>query len=139
MVKALEFILKLNSIPVVLTEVDGTKSNCVLSEFDGERKDEWFEFVQSRMNISKIVGEGEEDDEDVDVKKVKVEIKEGRDVKGMEATLISLCLYGPDGKLLAKDRIQKFPSRILSSLFKEAQKLNGLSDPDKVKAEAKKE
>ena len=135
MVKALEFSLKLNSIPVVLTEVDGTKSNCVLSEFNGVSKDEWFEFVQSRMNISKVVDATKEEDD----KEVKVEIKEGKDVKGMEATLISLCLYGPDGKLLAKDRIQKFPSRILSSLFKEAQKLNGLSDPDKVKAEAKKE
>ena len=135
MVKALEFSLKLNSIPVILTEVDGTKSNCVLSEFNGVSKDEWFEFVQSRMNISKVVDATKEEDD----KEVKVEIKEGKDVKGMEATLISLCLYGPDGKLMPKDRIQKFPSRILSSLFKEAQKLNGLSDPDKVKAEAKKE
>ena len=118
MIGTLEFSLKLKSRPVVLIEVDDTKSNCTLCEFDGEGRDAWFDFVQSRMNVSGTTGKSED---------VKVEIKEGRDMKGFQAKLLSLCLHNPDGNLFTEDVIQKFPSTVLSGLFDAAQKINGLT------------
>jgi len=70
------------------------------------------------MNVSGTTGKSED---------VKVEIKEGRDMKGFQAKLLSLCLRGPDKNLFTEDMIQKFPSTVLTGLFDAAQKINGLT------------
>jgi len=111
MSKALEFSLVLPFNPVILTDNDGTPRNYILSGFNGERRDEWFDFVNERM------GEGKT-----------------KKFKGVQSKLVSMCLLDSEGKQVPETEISKFPATVLNALFEAAQDINGLSDNAKEKA-----
>jgi len=112
--ETLNFSLILPFNPVTLTDKDGTPKNYTLSGFDGQKRDEWFDFVNERM------GEGK-------VKKFA----------GVQSKLVSMCLLDSEGKRVPEDIVSKFPAVVLSALFEAAQDINGLSE--KAKEEAKNE
>jgi len=110
--KNLEFSLILPFNPVTLTDKDGIPKNYTLSGFDGQRRDEWFDFVNERMG-------------------------EGKDKKftGVQSKLVSMCLLDSEGKQVLEATVSKFPAIVLNALFEAAQDINGLSE--KAKEEAK--
>ena len=114
MSKALDFSLVLPFNPVTLTDKDGVPKNYVLSGFDGQRRDEWFDFVNERM------GEGKT-----------------KKFTGVQSKLVSMCLLDSEGKQVPEAEVSKFPAVVLSALFDAAQDINGLSE--KAKEEAKNE
>lgn len=48
-------------------------------------------------------------------------------VAGIHADLLHLCIRKPDGGLVAKDAIQKWPATMVGDLFSEASRLNQLN------------
>lgn len=55
--------------------------------------------------------------------------------EGMHADLLSRCLVSkPDNAAVKKETIQKWPARVVTALYEEAQKLNGLNQDPKAPA-----
>lgn len=50
-----------------------------------------------------------------------------KDFNGMQADLLTRCLYGPDGKIVTAGAIQAWPATLVSALYKRAQALNAIS------------
>jgi len=109
--KVLDFSLVLPFNPVTLTDKDGIVNNYTLSGFDGEKRDEWFDFVNARM------GEGKT-----------------KKFKGVQSKLVGMCLLDSEGKQVPEAIISKFPATVLNALFEAAQDINGLSDSAKEEA-----
>lgn len=106
----LTFELKLKSIPVELANQQGVPENYTLSELTGVKRDEYLNDTASRMKFG------------ADGKAQGV-----KDFKGMQATLVSLCLTkGSGGEKVTIETINTWPASVVSALFKEAQKLSGL-------------
>lgn len=50
--------------------------------------------------------------------------------QGLQADLISSCLFNKDGKNVPTDEIQKWPAGMVADIFKQAQDLNNLGKED---------
>ena len=48
--------------------------------------------------------------------------------RGLQASLLKMCLYGDDEKLVAKDFLDTLPTRTIEGLFKAAQTISGLNE-----------
>ena len=108
MPEKLQFDLNFEEIPV---DLSGTRY--ILREINGTQRDEY-------MTKS--------------VKRVKY--KDGKpsgltSMAGLESSLLSMCLFGPDGEAVEESEIKKWPSKAVHGLFKAAQKLNGMEDDEK--------
>ena len=127
-VERLEFSLKLEQIPVTLVSKEGTKSEYVLSAFDGESRDTWFDYINDRMQLTKEqeVKPGTKKEEDTKVKFKRFQ--------GVQAKLVGMCLFNSDNVAVSEAEILKFPAVVLSKLFDHCQKMNALDEPAKAKA-----
>jgi len=110
---SLRFSLKPNEIPVVLEDENGEEIQCVLKEMDGQSRDKYLNVM------SKKVAVGPDGSASI------------RTYDGHLTDLVKRCLFYQDsGQPVPEDTIKKFPSRVLSALFDEANKLNKLGDED---------
>ena len=126
-VETLEFSLQLASIPVTLVSKEGTKSEYILSEFDGESRDTWFDYINDRMQLSK------EPEAKPGTKEENTKVKFKR-FQGVQAKLVGMCLFNSDNVLVSEAEILKFPASVLNKLFDHCQKMNGLNETAKASA-----
>jgi len=56
---------------------------------------------------------------------------------GHQSGLLAKCLFGPGGKLIPEDMIQRWPAPTINGLFEVAQELNMLNVTDEVKEAVK--
>jgi len=104
----LKFSLKLKEIPVNITDVDGQEKSYTLRELTGAQRDTFLDEMGSRLKYAggKIQGL--------------------TNYKGLQASLVSLCLHDDKGNSIKKEIIQSYPASVLSDLFDAAQDLSGL-------------
>ena len=106
---------KLGKIPIVLDTEDGERKG-TLQEMTGAQRDEYLNKMTARMKFNdqgKVVG-----------------VKE---FTGLQASLVSRCLYWANGDMSTMEEAQALPASALDVLYKEAQKMNRLDDDDKEK------
>ena len=119
MSEPLKFHLEVDSLPVTLVGPDGKEINFELREMVSSVRDKYLDQLGERMKIG------------VDGKVAGV-----RKFDGLQASLLAVCLYDAEGKLVKKEVIQDWPAGTVSALFQEAQKLNALSASKEEVAEA---
>lgn len=51
--------------------------------------------------------------------------------KGVQAELLTVCLFKDNGELVTLQEVQEYPSCFVADVFKQAQELNGLNKMDK--------
>lgn len=102
--------LKLTSskTPVVLEDVGGKTHTYELREMTAAQRDGYLDRLSARMG------------KDEEGKRALTKYE------GLQADLISSCLFNEEGKAVEKDIIQTWPAAAVDQLFKEAQKLNRL-------------
>jgi hypothetical protein len=96
------------------TEVDiedeaGKTTTYLLKEMTGTQRDQ---YVSNMMKRTKFDGEGK--------------ILQMGDITGMQASLISMCLYDPQGQLVPPTFINAMPATSQNLLFEACSRLNGL-------------
>ena len=116
----LVFETTLKEVPVT---VDG--KSYILRELDGRQKGKYLNKMGGRIVLNS-----------------KGEVSSFKDYAGLESTLLSLCLYGEDGKLVPPSIMDGtpdttgWPSTVLGKLFDAAQDLSGLNEESRKKQEA---
>jgi len=103
------FSLVTERVEIQLADAEGKEQTYCLREMTAADRDRYLDGISGRMRIAP-------DGKSLGVKKFD----------GMQADLLSLCLFGPDGKLVAADEIQKWPSSVVGQLFIIAQQINRL-------------
>ena len=110
----LVFVTTLKEVPV---EIDG-KSH-ILRELDGHQKGKYLNAMGGRITLNS-----------------KGEVASFKDYSGLESVLLSKCLYGEDGVLVATTVMDGWPSTMLSKLYNTAQELSGLTEESREGQEA---
>jgi len=113
MADVLEFSLVLRTREIVLKDEDDLKSNYTLKELIGEGRDVWLEFVRSRMTVR----DGK--------------VQDVSSLKGLQAELVSMCLFDSNDMPVGREAIQKYPAHVLTALFETAQELSDLNEEPK--------
>jgi len=103
------FSLATKSVVITLADGAGLEQEYTLREMTAAQRDRYLDGISGRMRLGP-------DGKSVGIKKFD----------GMQADLLSLCLFGPDGNLAAADEIQKWPSSVVGQLFTMAQEINSL-------------
>ena len=107
----MKFSLKLEEVPVKITDVNGVEKFYVLKELDGVGKSTFLDDFTKRAirdangNITKNL----------------------KEVKGFQEGLITLCLFDESNKSVPVEVIEKYPSGVIEDLFEAAQTLSGLT------------
>lgn len=91
----------------------------VLRELDGRQKGKYLNKMGSRITLN-----------------AKGEVASFKDYAGLESTLLELCLYDNEDKLVPANVMETWPSTILTRLFDAAQDLSGLNEEARKKQEA---
>ncbi len=108
--------LKSAATPITLEKEDGTVLEITMKEMDAASRDRYLDELSTRMRFD---AEGRP----AGIKKFE----------GMQADLLALCLFNPDGKGVIKMEIQKWPASVVSDLFKKAQAMNHLTQETEIK------
>ena len=113
----LVFETTLKEVPVTIDNVVYT-----MRELDGRQKGKYLNKMGGRIVLN---DEGK--------------VRAFKDYAGLESTLLELCLYDNDDKLVPSNIMEVWPSTVLGKLFDAAQELSGLDEESrkKQKAEAK--
>lgn len=114
MQEVLKFNLTREEIPVVLVDKDGVERKYVLREMLGRDRDAYLTQMSKKMKFNdkgKVCGISSFD--------------------GLNAQLLSRCLYDENDEAVDIETIQDLPSRVQSDLFKTAQKMNALDEEGK--------
>jgi len=117
---SLKFNLVASTIPVLLENGNGQPSEYELREMTASVRDKYLDGVKERVQVGV--------DGKPSVKKFD----------GMQADLVSRCLFQKDGTAVPTKTIQEWPSSVVSSLFSEAQKINQLGGTEKEIVDASK-
>lgn len=104
-----KFSLVTTCVAIALADDAGNEQTYQLREMTAAQRDVYLDGISSRMRLGP-------DGKSVGIKKFD----------GMQADLLSLCLFGPDGKLVPTAEIQKWPSSVVGQLFSLAQEINRL-------------
>lgn len=106
---ALKFNLKTEIVPLQLTAADGSVNEYELREMTAAMRDRYMSALGARVQFND-----------------KGEPAGIKSFDGMQADLITQCLFDSTGKLVTKEEVQSWPASVVSDIFKEAQKLNRL-------------
>lgn len=108
--ETLEFSLELAEQSVSLKTKDGSAKKYVLRELTAKQRGTYLNSMQNRIIFTdgKVTG-----------------IK---DFDGLEASLLSRCLYDESNKLVSMSDLEEFPGRVLKKLFEAAQLISGLNE-----------
>lgn len=109
MTKVLEFDLTLNEYPVKLKDKDGNVKEYILREMDGKARDAYLTNMSGRMTVK---ADG------------KTTVS---NFNGLQASLITRCLFDKEGKQVPDTEIQSWPSRVQTLIHKECQEICGLN------------
>lgn len=103
-----------NSVPVPMC-IDGVDVNYELREMMAGERDKYLDQLSKRIRL------------DATGKPCGIQKFEG-----MHAELLSRCMFkGGDTTPVPMDTVQKWPATVVAELFKEAQKLNRLTEDEK--------
>ena len=117
--KELSFDLKLRSIPVNITDIEGVTKQFTLRELDAEQKDIYME--RFKMDISFVDG--------------KASIASGSEFKMPKVVdFMTMVLYDDTGKNVTAVALKKYPSTVITKLHEEALTLSGLNEEGKKEA-----
>jgi len=105
----LEFNLSLKEMPVEIVDTTGAKKQYILKELSGQARDTFLTDMAKRCNFGP-----------------SGRVQNIKNFQGLQAGLLSLCLYDEQSVLIKKDVLQTFPSSVLSGLFEAAQTLSSL-------------
>jgi len=117
----MQFTLNLKQIPIEIIDEQGAKRTFTLKELTGAQRDKFLDDMASRM---KYIG---------------IEVQGLSRYEGLQAALLSLCLYDDEDKLIPAKVIQSYPASMVSTLFDRAQSLSGLAISKKELDEIKNE
>lgn len=98
-------------MPVVIEVSPGVEKNFILREMMGDELGKWKDGQKTRFEKDKrgnVIG--------------------FKSVRGLEADLISRCLYDEENNLVSAKEMLNWPPTILKCLAKDCQELNGLTD-----------
>ena len=110
----LTFETTLKEVPVT---IDGVAY--VMRELDGRQKGKYLNKMGGRIVLNN-----------------KGEVSSFKDYAGLESTLLELCVYDSDNKLVPASVMDLWPSTMLTKLFNAAQELSGLNEEGRKKQEA---
>ena len=97
--------------PVTLTLVDGIAKDFVLRELTGKGRDEYLNSMAKKMKFGP----------DGTPKGIQ-------SFDGLQASLLSKCLYDEENNLVPIADIQAYPATAQAALFRKAQELSALND-----------
>lgn len=97
-------------VEVDLEGEDGGVATYTLREMTGTERDQYLADMSLRTKWDKGVPKGLSN------------------YKGIQSSLISRCLFDPNGRRVEDATIQKWPASVQTELFKQCQKMNGLGD-----------
>jgi len=104
----LKFTLKLKEVPVDIVDIDGQEKVYILQELTGAQRDIFLNEMGERLKYTGGKAQGL------------------TNYEGLQAGLVSLCLFDDKKEPVKKEVIQSYPASVLSSLFDAAQELSGL-------------
>lgn len=107
--EAVVLTLKRKQKDVPMESQDGSVVVYTLRELTGRQRDEYHQATAKRMKY--------------DAKGSPAGVK---DFVGMQADLITLCLYDPQGRLVTPEDVSGWPATTQAALFDMAQEINGL-------------
>lgn len=119
--KDLKFKLKTNAWPVSLENGDGQEVKYEIRELKAATRDSYVDKLQGRLNVDK-----------------KGNVVGLKQYSGMQGDLLTICMYGEDGKLVDRKELAQWPGTMVTKLFHAAQTVNGfreVEDRHKVYAE----
>jgi len=101
--------LKLQALPVEITDKEGKAHDYELREMDGDAQGDYLDSIADKMKYD----------------------KEGKPCglktfKGLKEGLLNRCLFDSEGKVVTMKELKQFPGTALTVLFEAAQKLSGL-------------
>ena len=105
----MKFSLKLKEVPVCIEDLDGKERTFTMRELTGAQRDAFLDSMAKRM---KYVG---------------TQVQGLSKYEGLQAELLSYCLYDDNNEAVKAVELQKYPAGVLTALFDEAQKLSGLT------------
>lgn len=100
------------------TRFKGKEESFILKEMEGPDRDNWMNHLSKRM----------------------IKDKDGtrtntlKSYDGIQATLLSMCVYDESNKLVPQEVITKWPAKMQTDLFRRAQKMSGLGDESEEEA-----
>ena len=109
--EAMKFSLKKKSVPVEMETAEGTTEAYSLVELSGKDRDDYLNAMATKMKYN---AKGE-----------PIGIKT---FKGLQASLLCLCLEDPNNAKVTQVDLEKYPASVVNELFKAAQKLNALDE-----------
>lgn len=110
----MEFVLERTVVPVKITGKDGVVVEYTLEEMDGKARDAYLTASSKRIKMQGGVVN-----------------TSGMNFDGLQAELLTRCMYGPDHTPVTLAEIQGWRSSISAALFKRAQQVNGLTPETK--------
>lgn len=109
--KDLKFKLKTKSWPVVMENADGQEVKYEIRELKAAVRDKYVDKLQGRLKLNN-----------------KGEVVGLTQYAGMQADLLTICMYTEEGKLVDKVTLDQWPGTSVQKLFHGAQTLNGFRD-----------
>ena len=113
MAEVLRLKAELAEVEVVLETEEGEERKFVLKELIGKQRNKYMNKMTDRIRISpqgKVLGM--------------------KNFDGMQADLLSKCLYNAEGELVTVDEIEELPASTQQALFQKAQDLSGLNQTE---------
>jgi protocatechuate 3,4-dioxygenase beta subunit len=110
----LQFTLVTEIVPITLTTVDGKTVNYELREMSSASREKYLDTLGDRVRYGP---EGKP----CGIKKFE----------GMQADLLTLCVFDSEGKAVTKAEVQKWPASVAGGIYESAQELNHLNEEKK--------
>jgi hypothetical protein len=105
----LVFTLKLQEVPVEITDVDGTAKTFTLMELTSDQRSLFLNQIGKRVKVG-----------------AKGTVQGMSDYKYLQENLLTLCLKDENGDKISAADLGNYPAHVISELFKAAQTLSGM-------------
>lgn len=113
----LAFTLKLEEVPVEITDKDGETKDYVLKELTSNERSVFLNQTGKKVKISS----------DGSVQSIT-------DHKFLQEDLLTKCVVDEEGNTITREVISTWPSKTVTGLFKAAQELSGLDEDGETEA-----
>lgn len=115
--KELVFTLKLEEVPVKITDKDGVKKNYTLVELESDQRSRFLNQTGKKVKVS-----------------AGGDVQSITDHKFLQEDLLTLCVLDEERNSITRETMSKWPAKTVSGLFKAAQELSGLGEDGEAEA-----
>ncbi len=105
----LVFTLKLQEVPVEITDVGGEEKTYKLMELTSDQRSTFLNQIGKRAKFG-----------------AKGAVQGLTDYKYLQEGLLTLCLFNENDEKITKEELSKYPAHVITELFKAAQILSGM-------------